>query len=358
MEKYTTKGCRWEAFLCGIVWLVAARSAPRSFLSGQGYDKWAELWYNIHMDVRELPGGGGRENTQQSISGRLIGLQGRLARPFWGVMGLWAVLCGTLASNRLRWEGEELLSLALVLLLADLGWGSLWDLIAGTDWFHLMARGWCPDEPVAHPASWTALPYTQPDAPSGRFARGFTRLGGWWRGTFWPVAGPALLGALAAAVLTAVLSLLLPVRLRSLNAMLVALLGLGLVQRCRGRDALAGEALVLVGLCWLAGHMVLVDVEWPSLALALSFALAVWGGLRVARGLRGGLWLLNGGQAAGVALLAGLKQPLAAGVVGLLFFGQVALQPSLRYGGEPARVFHRAWPWLMAAMLVAALALP
>lgn len=313
------------------------------------------------MDVRELPGGGGRENTQQLISGRLIGLHGHLARPFWGVMGLWAVLCGTLASNRLQWAGEELLSLALVLLLADLGWGSLWDLSAGTDWFRLMAGGWSParpGEPVVHPALWTALPYTQPDAPGGRLARGLNRLVGWWRETFWPAAGPALLGTLAAAALTVVLSLLLPSRLRSLNAMLVALLGLGLVQRCRGRDALAGEAMVLVGLCWLAGHVVLVDVEWPSLVLALSFTLAVWGGLRVARGLRGGLWLLNGGQAAGVALLAGLKQPLAAGTVGLLLLGQVALQPSLRHGREPARVFYRTWPWLMAAMLVAAVALP
>jgi hypothetical protein len=52
-----------------------------------------------------------------------------------------------------------------------------------------------------------------------------------------------------------------------------------------------------------------------------------------------------------------LKQPLAAGAVGLLLFGQVAMQPLLRLGADPARIFHRAWPWLMAAMLASALAI-
>jgi hypothetical protein len=298
--------------------------------------------------------GGRRENTDRLLPGRLIGLQGRLARPFWGTMGFWAVLCGALASNHLRWHGEELLGLALVVLLMDLGWGSLWDLSTGTDWFHLMTAGW----PPARPAVLATLPYTQPHAIGGRLARGLGRLVGWWRETFWPAAGPALLGGLAALALVIVLSVLLPTRFRALNAMLLALLGLGLVQRCRGRNTLAGGALVLVGLSWLAGHMALAEVTWPSLVLALSFALAVWGGLRVARGLGGGLWLLNGGQAVGVVLLAGLKQPLAAGAVGLLLFGQVALQPSLCYGGEPRRVFRRTWVWLMMGMLVAALALP
>jgi hypothetical protein len=40
-------------------------------------------------------------------------------------------------------------------------------------------------------------------------------------------------------------------------------------------------------------------------------------------------------------LLVVLKQPLAAGVVGLLLFGQVALQPVLCLGGAPAGVVRR-----------------
>lgn len=116
--------------------------------------------------------------------------------------------------------------------------------------------------------------------------------------------------------------------------------------------------MVQVGLCWLAGHLTFGEISGPALILALAFALSVWGGMRVTRGLGGGLWLLNGGQVVAVMLLVVLKQPLAAGLAGLLLFGQVAVQPSLRYGGDPARIFRRTWPWLMAAMLVAALAVP
>jgi hypothetical protein len=288
------------------------------------------------------------------LPGRLVGLQGRLARPLWGLLGLWAVLCGALASNRLRWNAEELLALALALFLAELAWGSLWDLVTGTEWFHPLAESW----PPAHPVPVAALPYTRPDSPGGRLARGLGRWRAWWRESFWPVAGGALLALLASIALATILSLLLPARVRLLNAGLVALVGLGLAQRRRGRDPLAGEALVQVGLGWLLGHAVLTEISAPSLGLALAFSLSIWGGLRLGRGLPCGLWLLNGGQVIAAALLAVLQQPLAAAVVGLLLLGQVALQPSLHQGGDPARIWRRSWPWIMAALLVAALAVP
>ena len=290
------------------------------------------------------------------VAGQWIGLRGRLAHPFWGWIGAWAVLCGALASYSLRWEGEALLALVLSLLLAELAWGSLWDLLVGTDWFHPLAEGWPPSQST--PAA--ALPYTQPHSPGGRLANRLGRLAAWWRVSFWPAAGPALLGLLAALSLTVVLALLLPARLRPLHAALVALAGLGVVQRRRGRDPLAAQALVRVGLCWLAGHAALAEVGAASVVLALSFSLAAWGLLRVGAGLGRGLWLLNGGQIVGVAALVVIQQPVAAGIAGLLLFGQVAMQPSLRYGGELAHqiVGRRSWPWLVAAMLVAAWALP
>ncbi len=286
------------------------------------------------------------------LPSHLIGLHGRLARPFWGMLGLWSVLCGALASDQLRWQSDELLTLVLVLLLADLAWGNLWDLAVGVDWFGLLAQGW-PVQPAPRPAG---LPYTLPHSPGGRIFGALGRLGAWWRETFWPAGGPALLGVVAAAALAIVLNLLLPDRLRLLNALLVALIGLGLVLRRRDKVPLGGTALVQVGLCWLAGHMAFAQLSAPSLALALAFTLAVWGALRVAEQKRGALWLQNGGQVVAVALLAALRQPLAAGLAGLLLLGQVALQPSLHHGGKPARIFRRGWPWLMAVMLVAALA--
>jgi hypothetical protein len=288
------------------------------------------------------------------IPGRLIGLRGRITRPFWGMMGVWAVLCGALASNHLRWGGEQLLTLALVLLLAELAWGSLWDLGAGVDWFRPLAEGW----PPVRPASLRGLPYTQPGSPGGRSVRGFNRLVGWWRASFWPSAGPALLGVLAASVLAAALTLLLPTRLGLLNAMLVALVGLGVAQRRRGKASLGGEALAQIGLGWLAGHLAFAEVSAPSSILALAFAFAGWGSLRVCQGLGAGLWLLNGGLVVAVAVLAATRQPLAAGLVGFLLLGQVAVQPSLGHGADPERIARRMWPWLMAAMLAAALALP
>ena len=102
-------------------------------------------------------------------------------------------------------------------------------------------------------------------------------------------------------------------------------------------------------------------ISGPSLIVALAFVVATWGVLRAERvgeGLPRGLWLLNGGQVVAVGLLVVLRQPLLAGAVGLLLFGQIAQQPALRFGPEPAGRVLRIWPWLMAAMLVSALALP
>ncbi|MCL7454383.1 MAG: hypothetical protein M8467_15195 [Anaerolineae bacterium] len=288
------------------------------------------------------------------IPGRLIWLQGRLARPYWGLLSIWAVLCGALASHGFRWNGEDLLALALVLLLVDLGWGNLWDLMVGIDWFSALRGGW----PPRRPASTPRLPYTQPDSPAWRVWRRINHLAGWWRDTFWPTAGAALLGVLVAVLLTVVISFLLPASLRRLNAAVVALLGLGAVQRRWGRGPLAGEAFAQVGLGWLAGHLAFAGMALPSFLVALGFVIAIWGSLRLAQGRSGALALLDGGQAAVVVVLVAVRQPLLAGAVGALILGQVALQPALHHGADPAGVFRRTWPWLMTAMLVAALALP
>jgi hypothetical protein len=317
------------------------------------------LWYNGAVSEPE------HANTtriETPATGHWLGLRGVLAHPFWGWLGGWAVLCGALASNQVRWDGETLLTLGLILLLVELGWSNLWDLAVMTGWFRPLGEGW----PPRRSAPAASLPYTLPRSPGGRLAGGLGRFAAWWRKAFWPAAGGALLGLLGAALLTAILGVLLPDRLRPLLAALVALAGLGIAHRRRGKEPLAVQALVRVGLSWLAGHAVFAGLGTASLALALAFSLAAWGSLRLAAGLRGSLWLLNAGQVIAVAVLILLKQPVVAGVAGLLFFGQLAMQPSLRYedGADPAgvgrraTVSRRAWPWLMALMLVAALALP
>jgi len=272
-------------------------------------------------------------------------------------LGVWAALCGAVASNQLQWTGVGLLTLLLVLLLVELGWGSLWEL----------GMNPCRTEPSTGqgaplPArSAAALPYTQPDSPGGRLQRRLTRLVNGWRGWFWPRCGEAVLALVGAVALTVALAALLPSRLFPLHAALAGLLGLGMVWRRRGRALLLGQALALVGVSWLAGHAALAAVTAPSLVLAAAFAVAVWGALRLAEGGRRGLWLLNGGQAAAALLLAlPLEEPLAAGGMGLLLFGQVALQAALRPvdGIGRGELTRRTWPWLAASMLVAACALP
>jgi hypothetical protein len=304
------------------------------------------------VDAKDRPERYRQGTVEQWLPGRFAGLQGRLACPFWGVLASWAALCGALASAHLRWEGEALLTLALVLLLAELAWGSLWDLAAGTDWLRPLAESW----PPARPALWRGLPYTHPRSLGGRLVRGLNRFAGWWRDAFWPAAGSALMGVGVATALAVVLALLLPDRLRPLNAALVALLGLGLIRRRHGQDSAPGQAVVQVGLSWLAGHLAFAAMSLASLGLALAFAAAALGLLQVNGKQRRGLWLANGGQAVAALWLAAWGQPLAAGAMGLLLFGQVVLQPSLRAGAQPERIVRRSLPWLMAAMLVAAVA--
>ena len=308
------------------------------------------------VEPKELSGRFRPEQVQNLTPGRLVGLQGRLERPYWGVLGGWAALCGALASNQLRWDGQVLLSLALVLILADLAWGTIWDLATGTDWFRLLAEDWSPSRRVMM----LALPYTQPGSPGAKISLSLGWFAGWWRSVFWPAAGSALLGLLAAVLLAVVLSLALPARLRLLSAALVALVGLGVAVRKQGKEPLAGQALVQVGLSWLAGTLVFAEMGSASLALALVFAIAAWGALRAGIGLAGGKWLLNGGVILSIVLMVAMKQPLAAGLMGLLFFGQVALQISLLHGdgATNAQLRDRTGPWLMAIMLVAALAVP
>jgi hypothetical protein len=300
-------------------------------------------------------------------------------------MGIWAALCGAVASNQIHGTANNLLNLALVLLLVDLAWGSLWDLVVGIDWRYLRASRRRPVQLellTTGRARPVGLPYTQPNSPGGRIFGGLGRFAGWWRDDLWPEAGPAMLGSLAAVALAVVVSLLLPERLRVLNAALAALVGLGVVQRWWGRAPLATQAAVLVGLGWLAGHASFAQVGRSSLILAVAFTLAVWGALRVAQGQRFGLWLLNGGQILAAVVVAASSQPLAAGFMGLLIAGQIALQPALSavegpilssvegpvlssvegpvlgHVSDPARILRRAWPWILLTMIVAAWAMP
>lgn len=162
------------------------------------------------------------------------------------------------------------------------------------------------------------------------------------------------MGLLTASVLTIVLVLILPERLRPLNAMFVALVGLGIVQHQRARSWPAGQALVSIGLGWLAGQAAFAQVDLLSLAMASGFVLAASGALRVGEGLAGGAWLLIGGQLSVIVLLILLRQPLAAVFAGILLFCQMIMALSTQFGGDAKPVSRLLWPWFLIAMLIAA----
>ncbi|MBN1136605.1 MAG: hypothetical protein JXM73_08460 [Anaerolineae bacterium] len=272
-----------------------------------------------------------------------------------GIVGLWAVLCGVLAA--LRWPAQpaDLVTLLFVVILVILGWGTVWHLTTATDWFGVVANG-----RPSQSASRRGLPYTQPGSPAGRLGQRIALVACWWRAAFGPSLGSLVMGLLAAAALIGASLLILPARLGPLHLAFGALVGLAVVWQRRGKCSPGWEALARVGLGWLAGYLAFGEMQWPSLALALCFALCAWGALRIGRGQQiaiAGLWLLNGSQVLGLVVMIAVNQPLAAGGMGLALFGQAALQLPLSQGGDPRSMIRRTWPWLMAAMAVAALAI-
>jgi hypothetical protein len=202
--------------------------------------------------------------------------------------------------------------------------------------------------------------------------------------------GGVLTGALLCILLVAVLGVLLPARLRWLDLAFVVLFALALLlrhwakstrwagranggalpvrdgdpkrEKSRGIPGKEGiepwlpHALVVPGLAWLAGHLAFAGWAWPSAALVLFYSTAVWGLLRMRESRRGGMWLLGAGQVLAVALLAAVRQPLPAGLCGVLLLFQVALHlPGARV--ERPR-FQRELVLVLLSMLLAAWALP
>ncbi len=273
-----------------------------------------------------------------------------------GVVGPWAALCGVLAAAKWQQHASDLITLFFVVILVTLGWGTVWHLVTTTDWFGV----WAARRPLTQVVAGRGLPYTQIHSPAGQMGCWICVLTKWWRETFWPQLGSPAMGLLAAVALIGASLLILPARLGPLHLAFAALVGLAIVRQRRGRGFPFGESLAGAGLGWLAGHLAFGEMQWASLALALCFALCAWGALRVGSGLAVGRawgWLLNGGLVLGGAVMVAAKQPLAAVGVGLALFGQVALQLSLSQGGDPGSMVRRTWLWLMAAMVVAALAI-
>ncbi|MFQ5812766.1 MAG: hypothetical protein ACE5I2_06205 [Anaerolineae bacterium] len=281
-------------------------------------------------------------------------LEVRITRPLTWLGPAWAALCGAVASGWLTLSGQNLLFLLIVLFLADALWGTLWHLIAERDWF-VSFSNWRSQAQ----ANLTALPYTAPGSLSHRI---FSRLGrklAWWRAVFWPRQGPALLGLVVTLPLTLVLAIILGQRVIILTVAALAIMVLALLRaRRHSAPPPSLRAILEMGFAWLAGHTAFGSLTLWSFLLATLYTMTYHSCLRLAEN-SGKRWLilLNVSQAAVIALLIFLRQPVVAGVVGLLLLPQMLLQPFLGQGEVGLWYLRRTRPFLMAGMLLATLAI-
>jgi hypothetical protein len=278
--------------------------------------------------------------------------------PRQGLLGpAWAAVCGALASGGLTLAIEPLLRLALLVFLVDVVWGGLWSALAATDWATPLGRwqNWHHGPPT------NVVPYATPDGPAAHLAHTWSHLRSWWTDLLRPTLGPTLAGLALSLPLALVIAAVLGAR--PLLLTLAAITLLQFVFARSGGDARpvpAPQACFEIALPWLAGHVLFASPTAPSTLLALGYAFAYAGGLRMSQN-QTGLARWNLGQVVGLIVLVAWRQPLAAGIAGLLSLGQAASQPELfdAKTGEVEstatdRFLRFAQPWLMAAMLVAA----
>jgi len=290
--------------------------------------------------------------SSRPASGGVVRFQARLTDLVTWLGPGWAGLCGIVASGSFGWQGEDFLRLALLILLVDGGWGTLWAALATTNWAKPLRRwhNWHFGDPA------TTLPYTLPGSPGDRASHWLGQLRTWWRNILWPTCGRAISAIAVALPLTVVLAMLLGQELLLLSVAALAVMQLGLAwEGGRGSTAPGWDAVVAVTLPWLAGHIASGPLTLRSVGLALTFAIA-WGSAWQTRSAWGRT-LGIGAQLLAAALLVALYHPLAAGLLLLLLAPQLALLPWLSHDRPVSWYVRHSRPWLMAAMLVAAWAL-
>jgi hypothetical protein len=254
----------------------------------------------------------------------------------------------------MRLEVQSFLLLLLVLFLIDPVLGGLWELVLSTDWFTPFARGHLSRGEIPS----KLLPYTSPGSPVYRASRWLAGVLAWWRQDFKPYVGAEFLSL----ILTLVMAIMLASLLEPLATLLalVALVLMAVVfffSRRRRAISFPLRAILELGLPWLIGHLAFGSLNWESVAFALVYTVAYCACFVLLDGKwRTATRLLNGSQIVAVALLIIAKEPILAGIAGLLLLPQLLLQPFLWRGEAELWYLQRSQPWLMAGMLTVALA--
>jgi hypothetical protein len=286
--------------------------------------------------------------------GRLISLRMEMGSSSAWLGSAWAALCGAVASGQMGLEAQSLLLLLLVLFLVDPVLGGVAGLVFGTDWFapfaggHL-SRGEIPSK---------SLPYTSPGSPGYRASRWLAGVLAWWRRDFRPHVGTEFLSLILTLAVAIMLASLLGRLVTLLTLVALVLMAVVLFSsRRRGAISFPLRAILELGLPWLIGHLAIGSLNWESVAFALAYTVAYYARLVLLDGRRrAATRLLNSSQVVAVALLIAVKEPILAGIAGLLLLPQLLLQSFLWRDEAEWWYWQRSQPWLMAGMLNAVLA--
>lgn len=278
----------------------------------------------------------------------------------------WAVLCGGLAARDHRWpfqtapDPQTWLAFVLVVFVVQVLWSTGQGLLLRSSLLLKSSHNDALADRTPQPRTERRLPrfpYTTPWSPLGR-------LGCRWHTS--TLTESARLTLALVPLLVLILSALIG---WSMIVLSLAATALSLIEwriARQGHTSSALEAGTLVGLGWLAGHVVFAPLTWTSLTMACCFAIADQGALVLERSpgqgeesvpspssrLPWALTLLYVGQGAALGWLVVLERPLAAALLGALLAPQWLLLALLKIRTSQSYIRH-AVPFVMVAMLVA-----
>jgi hypothetical protein len=243
-------------------------------------------------------------------------------RPLWSLGAGWAAVSGGLAAAGFPLSLVTLLNLLLIWLLADPVLGVIWDVGVGNThergiWRRLIS----PRLPDTAPPL-RLLPYTQAGSPGHRLAYRLGRLHRWWRDTLWPEVGRECATLIAGLGLATLLGAILgrDVLILALVSVLFSWLAMLSERRDTTRDrghkdsTTLWHALGEFGVPWLIGAVAMGGPSQVAALLGICYTITYFGLIRDPHSFR----LIGASQVTTALLLAGLRQPMAAGATAVL----------------------------------------
>jgi hypothetical protein len=206
----------------------------------------------------------------------------------------------------------------MALVLAG-AWQVLWSALARTNWQPARAawRRWSQGEPLR------SLPYTQAGSDAEKVSTDLGQFSAWLREWLWPRHGALLLLALAAGMVMLALGMAAGAPALLLTAAVVIIVQMaGVLNAGRGSPPAWSEGLIVIGLPFALGMLVLAPASWP-----LAGAVAVMG-MALLGLLRGEWTLLHAGSALAIAACVLLRAPAAAFVMGVAWATGALLRPA------------------------------